>query len=320
MLSPAESIPTKSPAYLYAQSAFFTQFNDVDFYVEDSDQESLYYCILSRLFPKLTIEQISPLGGKAAVLEHAANNKTNRPSVYIVDKDFDDLLGTRTTIRSVFYLDRYCIENFVLETSAILRFIVSEKPTFTIDTANTTLDVALFLRKTIAELRSLFLDFFLVQKHALGLPNASMSVAQFARANPGWSIDPDKVAAYESKVIALLPVSTRLEDERKKLASEFELTRRKQFVGRNVSGKYLLALLLRRISRAFKVPGTDLSSARYRLAEYCTFSSLRGLRQEIESSLSLATPPKAPKGSSRGWKQRRGQSTPELPRLRKARR
>jgi len=38
MVTPSESFPTKSRAYLYAQSVFHVQFNDVDFYVEDVDK------------------------------------------------------------------------------------------------------------------------------------------------------------------------------------------------------------------------------------------------------------------------------------------
>lgn len=285
MVTPEQSIPTKSAAYLYAQSAFFTQFNEIDFYVEDDNQESLYECILSRLFPRITVEQIFPLGSKAAVLSHAASNTTGRKTVYLLDKDFDDLLGTTVNLPTVVYLERYPIENYVLEPMAIRRFIVSEKPTETIASVQRKFDVVTFLGDSIASLRSLFLSFFLVQKYALGLANAQKSPAQFAAHNKGWLIDNAKVRAYQKTVMAAQPGLIDMTSEAKRYNSAFELSRRSRFVGSNISGKYLLALVLRRVTNLFKVPGTDASSATFRLAEYCEFASLNPVKKKIAQSL-----------------------------------
>lgn len=290
MVTPEQSIPAKSTAYLYAQSAFFTQFNEVDFYVEDDHQESLYECILGRLFPEITVEQIFPLGSKAAVLDHAAKNKTGRRAVYILDKDFDDLLGTAANLPTVVYLGRYCIENYVLEPIAIRHFIVSEKPTETIASVQTKFDVVTFLSDSISSLKSLFLHFFLVQKYALGIPNTHMSTAQFTAHGKGWLIDGAKVHSYQKTVITAKPDLIDIKSESERHNSAFELNRRSRFVGSNISGKYLLALLLRRITNLFKVPGTDASSATFRLAEYCEFSSLKPVQREIARSLELTTP------------------------------
>jgi hypothetical protein len=287
MVTPEQSIPTKSAAYLYAQSAFFTQFNEIDFYVEDTNQESLYECVLSRLFPKITVEQIFPLGSKTAVLTHAANNATGRKTVYLLDKDFDDLLGATVNLPTIVYLERYSIENYVLEPTAIRRFIVSERPTETIASVQRKFDVVTFLSDSITSLRSLFLDFFLVQKYALGLPNTHMSPAQFTATSDKWLIDNIKVRAYEKKVLASKPGLINLTREAKRYNSAFELSRRSRFVGSNISGKYLLALVLRRVTNLFKVPGTDASSATFRLAEYCQFASLKPVQEKIARSLRL---------------------------------
>ncbi len=287
MVNPAESIPAKSNAYLYAQSAFFAQFNDVDFYVEDQSQKSLYTCILGRLFPKLTVDRIFPLGGKGPLLQHAAANKTSRKSIYILDKDFDDLLGTKSPLPRLVYLDRYCIENYVLEPDAIRRFIVSEKPSETIALVEHTFDVGAFLAKSVSNLRSLFFHFLLVQKYALGLDNTGMHIARFTEANRGWLVDQAKVQSYQRQVIAACSALTSVAGEKRQYASAFELRRRKALTGQNISGKYLLALLLRRITNAFNVPGTDAQSGMYRIAEYCSFRTLIPVHQEIDRQLLL---------------------------------
>ena len=111
MLTPEESFPSFSVGYRDAQSVFYEQFNDVDFFVEDEEQENFYYSILNKLFPGVQIEKITPLRGKPHVIQHAKNNHAKRKSVYIVDKDFDDLLGKIYKQPNLFYLDKYSIEN-----------------------------------------------------------------------------------------------------------------------------------------------------------------------------------------------------------------
>jgi hypothetical protein len=182
MVTKDESLPAKSRSYLYAESVFFVQFNEVDFYVEDEDSESLYYAIFSRLFPDIRIERIFPLGGKRAVLEHAQRQDAPN-SIYVLDKDFDDLLGIQLKKSNVFYLERFCIENHVLEPSAIAQFIVSEKPKLTVAKVHKLFDIQGFVAASIVALRLLFFYFFLVQRYGLHLQNTSSPIARFTRKN-----------------------------------------------------------------------------------------------------------------------------------------
>jgi hypothetical protein len=284
MVSSQESLPTKSAAYLYAQSVFFTQFNDVDFYVEDEHKESLYFSILSRLFPGVRIERIFPLGGKTAVIDHAQLPSRARKKVHIIDKDFDDLLGKAIELPTLIYLERYSIENFILEPIAICQYIVSEKPTLTEAKVKTSFDIASFSRQTIADLRRLFFCFFMVQKHELGFENTSLSVARFSKSKQRWVVDQSLIKSYESKVAAAAAQNgVDLAEERTRYAAAFELNRRTRFSGCNISGKYIVALLLQRISTTFRVPGTNIDSATYRIAEYCTLIELRTFQNQVKS-------------------------------------
>jgi hypothetical protein len=282
MVDQQQSFPSKSANYLYAQSVFFTQFNDVDFYVEDEDKESLYFSVLSRLFPRIRIDRIFPLGGKLAVVKHAQAPPAGRRSVHLLDKDFDDLLGTTVALPTVIYLDRHCLENYILEPLAIYRFIVAEKPTLTEAKVRAMFDVSKFLRDTVSDLRPLFLCFFLVQKHHLQMPNVSQSVAQFCNTKSRWRVESTRVKQYERRVAtAIRNMSIDFSAERRAHATAFELNRRTRFSGANISGKYLLALLLYRITNLFRVPGTNPDSATYRIAEYCALVALRNLQEQV---------------------------------------
>src|SRR5688572_10690170 len=131
MITPEESIPSRSSAGLAARDIFYEQFNTVHFYVEDEHEENLYLEILTRLFPTVRITQIFPLRGKQNVLAHA-QDPVNAPragkSVYILDKDFDDLLGHIVKQENIFYLDRYSIENFLCEEDAVVQIALEAQP------------------------------------------------------------------------------------------------------------------------------------------------------------------------------------------------
>ena len=126
-----EALPTRSADGLAALDVFYSEFNEINFYVEDADQENLYEVILRRLFPGVKVDRIFPLGGKDAVLRHASSSANeNLPAfrAYILDKDFDDLLEKKVTRPNVFYLDRFCIENYLLDENAFVEIVIESLP------------------------------------------------------------------------------------------------------------------------------------------------------------------------------------------------
>lgn len=150
MISTQEGMPSWSPDALAARDIFYYNLNEVNFYVEDEDQENLYQLILCQLFPKIQITQIFPLGGKINVIAHAmdADNQSNSyRSIYLVDKDFDDLLGNIVKKANVFYLPKYCIENFLLEEAAVVEVAVEVQPKKTRGHLNQELAYTAFLNK-----------------------------------------------------------------------------------------------------------------------------------------------------------------------------
>ena len=58
MNAPASDLPARSPAGMAALDVFYSDFNDVNFYVEDDEQENLYEAILRKLFSRLKIVRI----------------------------------------------------------------------------------------------------------------------------------------------------------------------------------------------------------------------------------------------------------------------
>jgi hypothetical protein len=289
MVTLEESIPQNSDGYRYAQSAFYSQFNDVDFYVEDAWQENLYLCILGRLFPRLKIENIHPLGGKENAIQHARVNTSRRKSIYLLDKDFDDLLGKLQKQDNVFYLEKYCIENFFIEEQAILKFIIAEKPRLKPANVQRQIEFQTRWDDIVRQLANLFALFFIVQKHNIALKSTSQKPDSFCSAADSCSIDQRRVSQYASsvrKMAAKQNMNLNLDYELQACSEQFELNKRTGFYGVNVSGEFMLHLFVNRIAKLFgldRVP--DLQSFAYRLAEKCDFHSLRALRRRMNTYL-----------------------------------
>lgn len=281
-MSPEESIPSRSSRYLYSQSVFYQQFNEIEFFVEDVDQENLYFLILKRLFPNITLTKIFPLGGKPMMLNHALAHAESRKSIYIADKDFGDVLENTKRLPNLFYLDWFCIENYVLEEEPVLRFVISEKPKLKEATLRKTFGFKPFLAKCMSELHPLFALFLLVQRHNLGIKTTGTGVRKFCE--PGTcTISKQQVKNYEQLIRSVaIAKGVVLRPETFKKA-EADLTPPSH---RNISGKFLLDLLSLRLTKISGIRSVSTDSLLYRLAEYCDFQSLRPLRHRIVTYLS----------------------------------
>ena len=74
-------IPERSVEANFAKSVFYTQYNDIDIYVEDTKQgyEKVFKILFSRLFEdKFRVDSIFPLGGRDKVI-----NKLNVGNIII---------------------------------------------------------------------------------------------------------------------------------------------------------------------------------------------------------------------------------------------
>lgn len=277
-------IPTRSAAGLAARDVFFEQFNDINFYVEDEDEENLYHEILARLFRGTQLTRIFPLGGKQRVLDHArdaANKTLRRPRIYIVDKDFDDLLGQKVPLPNLFYLRRYCIENFLLEEDAALQIVVESHPKMSRQALARSLRFSAFLENLISCSTELFRLFFLVQKYNLGLPNTGQPPDRFVRPKRRWLIDRRLVARYRSKVADALIAKGIIEsvDGAGRLAlGAFPRSGPRDA---NISGKFLLKLTHNYLSARMNVGQVGIDSLRYRLARNAKLRPLLELRRRV---------------------------------------
>jgi hypothetical protein len=294
-------IPERSVRAKSALDVFFDGYNDVHFYVEDTGQQNAYHAILRRAFPRLRLMQIFPLDGKSNVLQHARDTSGNsvltKPRVYLVDKDFDDILGRVVSLPGLFYLRKYSIENYLLDEEAVLSFVVESRPKTDREDLRRQLDFPRVHSEMLSDSERLFRLFVVVQSTGLNIPNAALPPERFADARDRSRINPAKVEAYEREVCRALVDAGVISQ-----SSDVEVLCDRAFpCGKrdcHISGKFLLRLLRLRLAGKNWIGNVDADVLFYSLARNFKATAFRELGGRIRKYLRLATV--APPGGASG--------------------
>lgn len=285
MITTEESIPSKNTNYRLAEDIFYIQFNEVSFYIEDEDQENFFYCILKKLFPEIRIDKIFPLNGKENVISESNANIGNPKKVFIVDKDFDDILNKINTNDNLFYLERYSIENHLLEKDAIVEYIIGEKPKLKRADINIQFDLDANIRNINNKLNELIHLHLLVQKKCSRLKNISLNHERFYDFNNGdFTLKSNQLNFYK------VDIQNELNNIDGRLTIKSQLKKVKKLININnnqlcikhVPGKYLIKMIKQIIESLFGLVSRNVDSFCYRIAENCSFNSLIGLKSSID--------------------------------------
>lgn len=194
--------PRYSEAGLSARDLFFNVGYSAQFFVEDQDKENFYEVLFGKLFPHIDKFKVLPLGGKDAVLRHAAANPGDGliRQIYVVDKDFDDLHGVMVQDPRIFYTDDYCVEGALIEEDALVKFAVEESPTIRRAEIQQRIDFQVVMVKWLKQLDRLFRAFYLVQKYKVPMKNCDLSIYSFTVKDEPWKLDDSKINGYELEV------------------------------------------------------------------------------------------------------------------------
>lgn len=280
-------VPQRSLDGLASLDIFYDDFNDIHFFVEDEDQENLYEVIFRRLFPELKVARVFPLGGKQAVLDRckqSSRQESRPPSIYVVDKDFDDLLGCQQTHPLLFYLDRYCIENYFLESDAVVEVVIESLPKLKRADVYASLGLPEKLSELAESMRPLFQLFFAVQYYNLGLKNCRLATEAFCQQSRLWMIDNQAVARYSKQISQAALTTPHAEELKEPLVNATISALQLLDFHQVVSGKHICALLFRYVKSKYNMGTITLESFLFRLAKNSSLSSLDSFAAAIRTA------------------------------------
>lgn len=278
--------PQLTESYLLGQDVLYSQFNEINFYVEDIDQENFYYIVLRKLFPNIVFNKIFPLGGKPNILLECSNNISSKKHIYILDLDFDDILNKKILQSNVFYLERYSIENYLIEMPAIKEIIIEQKPKIKENEINNLFNLDVFIEDTLHLFSTLIIYYLVIQKHELGIANVDLDTGRFCdfTKNPAC-LKQDQISIYHSQI----------ENKLKLINHRFKIEKQLNFFKNHINspenaikhipGKYILNFLKYKIEHLFSYPQISLESFTYRLAKNCSLNSLLFLQIQINNFL-----------------------------------
>lgn len=279
-----EGFPELTDSFLFGQDILYDQFNDINFYVEDTEQEHLYHQILRKIFPNIVFDKIFPLNGKTNVINSAKDNLLNKNKVYIVDLDFDEILSKKNVIDNLFYLKRYSIENYLCDKYAIWEIIREKNPKLKDNDISNILDFNKMReqwRMLLSELSSVFL---IIREKSLPIRYFGVNCSRDIELKKDpVQIKNNFVSIYYDDVESLLKsldITYTLETEIQRKKLFFDSTDK---VITNTPGKYLLTLLKFQLEQLSLIDTVSLESFTYKLSKEIDVSELEFLKIDIEN-------------------------------------
>jgi hypothetical protein len=122
--------PTWSRKTRDAIAYLFRPLQDLDIYVEDTNDTVFYTELFRRIAPQgLTVARVFEAGGRTEVIAKARKHDFSaRRALFLIDGDFEWVRGEPAPFpHRVYRLDAYCIENLLLHEDAAARVLIEEE-------------------------------------------------------------------------------------------------------------------------------------------------------------------------------------------------
>lgn len=286
MITESISIPKKSDGYLFAESVFFEQFNKVEFFFEDQKKEELYFIIVKKLFPEIEFDRIFTLNGKRSVIEKAKKSVGRKNRIFVVDKDFDDLLGIlKIDLKNLFYLQKYSIENYFFEEEAFLSVLISYLPS--VGRKDLNFKYNKLINEIIKKLKLVACYFFIAHKNKLpNIKSASLPLEMFFCDLNCTEPDKVKIRKYKKSIINELKKQNKTGYTKELQESKLKLNYDSVSVFNNIPGKHCIQLAMKILKKKYsKIGNLQFDRISYNLATYSSFTELYPLRDSIYAYL-----------------------------------
>lgn len=270
-----------------ASSVFYEAYNDIDIYVEDSQPgyKKIFKELLNRaLGGKFRIEQIFPIGNRLEVISQCEKDQNNsgRKRVYVVDGDLyllnDDL---RNDLKGLYVLPRYCVENYFIDSNALVDTAYEEDPEMEIEQIKTKLDFDKWVEENEPKLLELFIIYAICFKYKCSEQLVSYRASKLCFDNTGVVCHTKTKNRREEliKILEDLIGEHQLQAEIAAIKERIKLHEKKLI--KYVSGKdYLYPLLVARLQSFLKFTSSG-TTIKIRLARRVDVKDLESIEKYI---------------------------------------
>lgn len=185
----------------------FEPLQDIDVYVEDTNDEVFYRALLNSVCTeKIRVARVFALGGRRAVIEAARSHDfSKRRALFVIDGDLFWVRGVPApNIPGLHQHEAYCIENILLCEKA-LALVLSQDAVLTVDDATRTLDFKTWCRSIERPLVELFAAFGTAHEIYPQIPTVSQGVGAMClqkRQEKRTVLDPQKSERVREKTLA----------------------------------------------------------------------------------------------------------------------
>ncbi|AHX16415.1 hypothetical protein CH75_17445 [Dyella jiangningensis] len=276
----------RSAASLYAKSVFYSDFNDIDVYIEDTLEGSrkIYVSILNRVFDgAVKVSQVFPLGGRRAVTERCKADQGDRPrpAIYIIDGDYDCITGDSDgDLRRLYKLKRYCIENYLVDLDAVVDILDEEDIELEVVDIEKKLDLAAWRERLASSLGDLVLFLAAGKKLNCSLPSVNFDLREIEGEFPD-QVDAEKVAGLIAKYRSAVD-DRQGEGAMDGLVNVFRPKVPADASFRGLSAKAVfMPLLKKRLQRKGGYAPMDHKKFKLRLARRCDIAEFSDLRSVV---------------------------------------
>lgn len=270
-------------------SVFTAYRNTINVYTEDQQRDKKFYVtLLGRLLKdtNVTINDVFPLGSCKDVMDACSKDTSTDPKIYIVDGDIDLMATPKPTQQNLFVLERYCIENYVVDETSVYKAFNELDCEHDSDEIIKKIDYQAMISSAVTPMTDLFRH-FAMSKRIQGVFTLK-HYTQIAGKKLG-TIDSQKVDTEKLFVKTYVKKNVNVTDER--IDQEIE-TLEKLFPSSQenffkcVSGKdyiipYVTSYCSGKLDQSF---GISKENWKYQFAKYCDLSPLETLKKAIVSA------------------------------------
>lgn len=273
--------------------SIFTEYrNTIHIYTEDEDRDKKFYIeLLTRLLEGtgITISDVHPIGNCREVAKACAADTSSYPKIYIVDGDIDLMATPKVGNDHLFVLDRYCIENFVVDQNSVLSALNYIDYEHDYSTIETLLDYPSLIDSAVNSLLDLFRHFALSKRiqDVFTLKHVSCVMDESKKIDCAKILEEKKYV--KEYVLKNTSISETKFDEGIKMMEDLYPNSIENFI-KYVSGKdYIIPFIVANGKNKLKQSfGLSKECWKYLLCKHCDLTPLQSLKDAIVNEASKA--------------------------------